>query len=88
MVAAPDYSLEKQAELVNAICALHNFIHAYDPEDGDDDFMADVEQTTPQRVREDFATDVSAAEREEASEKQDEIVKAMWEEYLAYNESM
>ena len=50
--------------------------------------MADVEQTTPQHVSEDFATDVSAAGREEASEKRDEIAKAMWEEYLACNESM
>ena len=81
MVVAPEYSLEKQAKLVNAICA-------QDPEDGDNDFMADVEQTTPQHVSEDFATDVSAAEREEASEKWDEIAKAMWEEHLAYNESM
>ena len=34
MVAAPEYLLEKQAKLVNAICALHNFIQTYDPKDG------------------------------------------------------
>jgi hypothetical protein len=88
MVVAPEYSLEKQAKLVNAICALHNFIHVYDPEDRDEDFTAEVERTVPQHVREDFATDVSAAEREEASQKRDDIAKAMWEEYLAYNENM
>ena len=88
MVTAPEYSLKKQAKLVNAICALHNFIRTYDPDDGDDDFVADVEWTTPQCVREDFATDVSAAEQEEASKKQDKIAKAMWEEYLTYNERL
>ena len=46
MVAALEYSCKKQAKLVNAICALHNFICAYDPEDGDVNFAADVEQTT------------------------------------------
>jgi hypothetical protein len=89
MVAAPEYSLEKQAKLVNTICALHNFICVNDPgeADLDEDFMADVERATPQHVREDFATDVSAVEREEASQKRDEIAKAMWEEYLVYNQS-
>lgn len=89
MVAAPEYSLKKQAKLVNAICALHNFIRVYNPEDGDDNLTdGHVERAAPQYVRENFATDVSAAEREEASEKRDGIAKAMWEEYLAYNESI
>jgi fumarylacetoacetate (FAA) hydrolase family protein len=88
MVAAPEYSLEKQAKLVNAICALHNFIRAYDPDDGDDINPTEVERASPQHLREDFAVDVTATEREEASEKRDQIAKAMWEQYVAYNEGL
>lgn len=88
MVAAPEYSLGKQAKLVNAICALHNFVQAYDPEDGNDINIAEVERASPQHLREDFAVDVSRAEQEEASERQDQIAKAMWEQYIAYNEGL
>jgi hypothetical protein len=89
MVAAQEYSLEKQAKLVNAICALHNFIRAYDPEDGVDiNNITEVERATPQHLREDFAVDVSTAERVEASERRDRIAKAMWEQYVAYNEGL
>ena len=88
MVAAPEYSLEKQAKLVNAICALHNFIWTYDPKDGDEINLTEVERTSPQSLQEDFAIDVTAAEREEASKKRDQIAKAMWEQYVAYNEGL
>jgi hypothetical protein len=85
MIAAPEYSLEKQAKLVNAICALHNFIGAYDPEDGDEINLTEVEWASPQHLQEDFAVDVTVTEREDASEKWDQIAKAMWEQYVAYN---
>jgi hypothetical protein len=88
MVAAPEYSLAKQAKLVNAICALHNFIRAYDPEDGDDINLTEVERASPQHLREDFAVDVSVIEQEEASKRRDQIAKAMWEQYVAYNEGL
>lgn len=88
MVAAPEYSLGKQAKIVNAICALHNFIQAYDPEDENDINLTEIERATPQHLREDFAIDVTRAEREEASERRDQIAKAMWEQYVAYNEGM
>lgn len=86
MVAAPEYSLEKQAKLVNAICALHNFIRAYDPEDANDINITEVERALPRNLREDFAVDVSVTEREEASKRRDQIAKAMWDQYVAYNE--
>jgi hypothetical protein len=88
MVAAPEYSLEKQAKLVNAICALHNFIWAYDSEDGDEINLTEVEWASPQHLQEDFTVDVTAMERETASEKWDQLVKAMWEQYVAYNEGL
>jgi hypothetical protein len=89
MVVAPEYSLEKQAKLVNAICALHNFIRAYDPEDVNDiNGITEVERASPQHLREDFAVDVSTAERVEASKRRDQIAKAMWEQYIAYNEGL
>jgi hypothetical protein len=88
MVAAPEYSLKKQAKLVNAICTLHNFIQAYNPEDRDDINLIEVEQASPQHLWEDFAVDITATKQEEASEKQDQIVKAMWEQYIAYNEGL
>ena len=87
MVAAPEYSLSKQAKLVNAICVLQNFIQAYDPEDGND-IIAKVEQASPQHLQENFAVEVSTAEWEEVSERQDQIAKAMWEQYIAYNEGI
>jgi hypothetical protein len=85
MIAALEYSLKKQAKLVNAICALHNFIQAYDPKDGDEINLTEVKQASPQHLWEDFAVDVTVTEREEASEKWDQIAKAMWEQYVAYN---
>jgi hypothetical protein len=50
MIAAPEYSLKQQAKLVNAICTLHNFIQAYDPEDGDEINHTEVEQASPQHL--------------------------------------
>jgi len=60
---------------VNAICTLHNFIQAYNPEGRDDINLVEVEQASPQHLWEDFAVDVTATKQEEASEKQDQIVK-------------
>lgn len=79
MVAAPEYSLGKQAKLVNAICAVHNFIQAYDPEDGNDiqANITEVEWASPQHLQQDFAVDVSPAEWVEASRRWDQIAKAM-----------
>ena len=88
MVAAPEYSLKKQAKLVNAIWTLHNFIWAYDPEDGDEINLAEVEWASPQHLWEDFTVDVTVIEWEEASEKRDQIAKSTWEQYLAYNEDL
>jgi hypothetical protein len=62
MVATPEYSLKKQAKLVNAICTLHNFIQAYDPEDGDEFNLTEVERASPQHLWEDFTVDVTAIE--------------------------
>jgi len=42
MIAAPEYSLKKQAKIINAICALHNFIHVYNPDDIDEADMAEL----------------------------------------------
>jgi hypothetical protein len=62
MIAAPEYSLEKQAKLVNAICALHNFIRAYDPEDGDEINLTEVEWASLQHLQENFAVNVTVTE--------------------------
>ena len=85
MIAAPEYSLEKQAKIILAICILHNFICVRDPEDINEADMAElVEQTPPQQAQEDFSTNITAAEREESMEKWDEIARAMWAQYVAY----
>lgn len=42
MIAAPEYSLEKQAKIILAICVLHNFIRVHDPEDIDEADMAEL----------------------------------------------
>ena len=78
--------MRTQAHLPAALGALHNFIHDNDPDDMgdfDDDeenlynggqlFTGELAEGVPTRV-----------ERERASQRQDNIAKAMWAQYQQY----
>ena len=87
MVASPEYSEEKQAKFVPALCVLHNFISVYDSD------APDTEQHNPPRTG---AASQSAhlgrprpawiSEEEEvlASVRRDRIADAMWADYNKY----
>ena len=84
LVHPPEYDMQTQARLPAALGTLHNFIHNNDPDDvadfEDDDenlydggqlFMGELADGVPNRV-----------ERAWASQRQESIAKAMWEQYL------
>jgi hypothetical protein len=79
----PKYTLDVQALLVAAICALHNFIRIHDPDDIDDlDLLAELERRSLRRHRDSGA--ITRAERDRAEQRRDEIAHAMWRQYVEY----
>jgi hypothetical protein len=80
MVAAPEYNLETQTKIIPALCALHNFIRVYNPEEiGNLDGLS---SRTPRRNAEDFSYQgISAQEKRRANTKRDVIAKEMWRQY-------
>jgi hypothetical protein len=85
MVASPEYSPAKQAKIVLATCALHNFIRSHDPDDAEMLNSEEVERRSPRRQRDDFGGNISAAETERANTRRDTIAKEMWAQYQVYN---
>ena len=80
MVAAPEYSLETQTKIVPALCALHNFICVYNPEEKMG--LEELSTRTPRLSSEDFSHQgVSAQEKARANTKRDDIAKEMWRQY-------
>ncbi|KAJ7059780.1 hypothetical protein C8F01DRAFT_963396, partial [Mycena amicta] len=82
---------ETQAQLVSAICALHNFIRVYDEDDeaeAEDDDEEDGNMNTqgqpPQISPEELGMSISAAERNRAPARRDAIARHMWADYKAY----
>lgn len=74
-----EYSLETQARIIPALCAIHNFILTFDVEDVlDSSNSALTEYVTASQV---WTGGVSSVERERAAERRDTIAKAMWEKY-------
>jgi hypothetical protein len=80
MVAAPEFSLHAQAQFVPAI----NFIRIHDPDDMRDDAWSDVERQSPPILPEHLGGNISRVEQEWASARRDEIVEAMWAQYVEY----
>jgi hypothetical protein len=82
LLLAPEYSLEIQARIPAALCAIHNSIRTYDidenfvgPDLGDDD--------APHYHNHDhIAPAAPAAELERPSARQDFIAQQMWEDYV------
>jgi len=87
MGIGPEYCLETQTLLISAICVLHNFICIHDPNDYDGvDISVEREQRAPRRNPEDFGCSITAVERMQAGQKQDEIAQAMWTQYIEYTQ--
>ena len=90
MVASPEYSEEKQAKFIPALCVLHNFISTYDRD------VTDVQDTNhrsqPGMVVSNQATPsklprppwVSEEEELSASVRRDRIAAEMWADYQRY----
>lgn len=87
LVLPPEYSMEIQARIPAALCALHNFIRRYDPTELDDypepvDFAngyangAEIGDLATQAI--------NAAERDRMGIKRDQIAQDMWNSYMAY----
>jgi len=83
MVAAPEYSLETQTKIVPALCALHNFICVYNPEENMG--LEELSAWALRRSPEDYSHQgVSAQEKARANTKRDVIAKEMWRQYQEY----
>jgi len=87
MVAAPEYSLETETKIVPALCALHNFIQVYNPDE--DMGVEELSAHTPRRSQEDLSHQgVSAQEKARANTKRDVIAKEMWARYQEHLNNM
>ena len=82
MVASPEYSENKQARFVPALCVLHNFASVYDRDDMDvpnaqrlSRIGASAELPQPAWV---------SKEELSASERRDKIAGEMWVDYQQY----
>jgi hypothetical protein len=79
LLVAPEYSLEIQARIPAALCAIHNFMRTHDTDDSltEPEFM--------DHTLNDHDHDASAAVAAEAdcsSERRDIIAQQMWEDYV------
>lgn len=76
-----EYDMDIQAQIPAALCALHNFVRRYDPED--DGELGGVnppdEDVEPAGVLADGPAD--AAERRRADRRRDDIAEEMWVDY-------
>lgn len=77
---APEYSLNIQAQIPTALCAIHNFIRVHDPDEATLSEVADF--FVDDNSGSGFNPAGSAEEVEsEASMKRDQIAEAMWDDY-------
>ena len=83
VTAAAEYKVVTQAQIVLAVCCLHNFIITYDPNDM---FVAECEEDTPAPELADgqLGGVVSQNEWRVASEEWDKIAEQMWQQYQSY----
>ena len=81
LLIAPKYSLDIQAQIPTALCAVHNFICLHDPDEG---LIPGLDLPV---FQEDQAGGSFAAEPNDledgggGSTRRDEIAQAMWEDY-------
>lgn len=84
---APQYDMEVQIRIPSALCALHNFIRRYDP----DDITPDAEPKLQAFDGGEGSLGNGPANqdaREQANSRRDEIAQQMWEDYLNLRAAM
>ncbi len=88
LVAAPEYSLKTQAQMIPALCALHNFIRIHDADDipPPNDFHDHFHHNTRNNHREELGGQITSAEKQRAITQRDTIAMAMWEQYISIQE--
>lgn len=70
-----------QARILPALCAIHNFIRIHDSEEIND-FPTDFYDPSPGERNGDLGNGAAtAAEREWAAERRDQIAEEMWQDY-------
>lgn len=89
MVASPEYSENKQAKFVSALCVLHNFISVYDRDDVDINIRHQPPSgmcAPPQAASTELPRPAWISEEEElsASGRRDKIADEMWADYQQY----
>ncbi|KAL5482398.1 hypothetical protein ACEPAI_8992 [Sanghuangporus weigelae] len=78
--AAPEYPIETQAALIQALCVVHNIIRIYDPHDIPrlDDLVDEMESEEPGER----AAGGGQAEKNQAEVMRDRIAEDMWKNYV------
>jgi hypothetical protein len=85
----PEYSMDVQARIPAALCALHNFVHRQDPDIFDQEYngqllehdgIDDVALGFPGELGDGPA---DPAERRRADQRRENIATAMWNDYVA-----
>ncbi|KAL5480800.1 hypothetical protein ACEPAI_9740 [Sanghuangporus weigelae] len=78
--AAPEYLIETQAALIQALCVVHNIIRIYDPHDVPrlDDLL---DETESEELRE-RAAGGGQTEKNQAEVMRDQIAEDMWKNYV------
>jgi hypothetical protein len=83
LLLAPEYSLQIQARIPAALCAIHNFISVHDPAEDIILTVDDDDNNRPPLDHDHEAPAPAAAEIDTPSMKRDSIAQAMWDDYLA-----
>jgi hypothetical protein len=82
----PEYAMDIQARVPDALCALHNFIRRYDPDIFDEEYaedMLDYDHEEGGELNELGDGPADAPERQRADSRHDRIAREMWEDYIA-----
>lgn len=84
-----NFTIDGQARVVPACCAVHNFIRIHDPDDSLSDDEDDTESRSHSAANDDLFDEeslggaISRAETRRADERRNAIAEAMWEDYCA-----
>jgi hypothetical protein len=88
LLIPPEYTMKVQARIPPALCALHNFIRRYDP-DEIETYITDSDDSSDAvpfgKLAQRMPTRRSHAN---ASAKRDTIAQQMWTDYLSWREAM
>ncbi|KAF8151549.1 hypothetical protein B0H34DRAFT_664634, partial [Crassisporium funariophilum] len=91
--AAPEYDPEMQAMSVGALGGVHNYVRIHDPSDNIESWTNNAEtrasgsasNRTPQEPRriaeEQLGINITAEERQQASDRRDHMAQEMWKDY-------